>query len=123
MMYPKLSSAMPTGVARAVGSCLLLAMAIVSGCFEQGTRERYEPILPPPDPVEEPTAVADPPGSDPVTPPAEEYLDAGPLQFRIVWDGSTVPTSEYVRGVDAAAGEAERGLADDPEIDAGTDGG
>ncbi|MEY4549672.1 MAG: hypothetical protein RL685_5867 [Pseudomonadota bacterium] len=107
--------------ARAAGVFLLLGIALLSGCFEEGTGERYEPILPQPDPVEDPTAVATPPVTDPVTTPTE-YLDAGPLQFRIQWDGSTVPTSEYVRGVDAAAGEQERGFAD-PEPDAGADGG
>lgn len=120
MMSAKSPSPLTSRVARAAGALLLLGVAALSGCFEEGTRERYEPILPAPDPVDEPTAIGDPPVSNPVLPP-EEDLDAGPLQFRMIWDGSTIPTSEYVRGVDAAAGEAERGFADPP--DAGADGG
>lgn len=119
-MFVSSSSSMTGRVARAAGAFLLLGFALVSGCFEEGALERYEPILPQPDPVDDPTAVADPPVTGPVTTPTEE-LDAGPLQFRIKWDASTIPTSEYVRGVDAAAAEQERGFAD-PE-DAGADGG
>ena len=110
-------------LARFAGSLLVLAVAAVSGCFEEGTRGRNEPVVPEPQPQEEPVGVTDPPpGTDPVIPPPEEELDAGPLQFRIDWDGSTTPTSTYVRGVDAAAAEAERGFGD-PTPDSGADGG
>jgi hypothetical protein len=50
--------------------------------------------------------------------PKPTELDAGPIQFQFVFDASTTPSSEYVKGVDAAAGVAERGFADE---DAGPD--
>jgi hypothetical protein len=49
---------------------------------------------------------------DPPTPSSPE-LDAGPSDDEFIFDASTIPTSEYVRGWDAAAAEAERGSADE----------
>lgn len=121
-MIPSLSAAHARRLTRLAGPVLLLAIALASGCFEEGTRQRYERNAPAPDPVEDPTGVGDPPPTGDPEPPPQEYVDAGPLQFRIQWDGSTTPTSEYVQGVDAAAGEAARGTAD-PNEDAGSDGG
>jgi hypothetical protein len=59
----------------------------------------------------------DPAGNDPTSPTSAE-LDAGPIQDQFIFDASTIPTSEYVRGWDAAAGESERGFVDE---DAGPD--
>lgn len=44
----------------------------------------------------------------------DEDLDAGTGGYQIGtdWDGNTRPTSDNVRGIDAAAGEDDRGTAD-----------
>lgn len=95
-----------------------LALAVLSGCFEEGARLRRE---------QEPAAVEVPEESATSTPPvvdpvpgqggsgadlASDELDAGPIQFQFARDGSTTPTAEYVRGVDATAAEDARGFAD-----------
>ena len=50
-----------------------------------------------------------------------EDLDAGTGGYQIGtdWDGNTNPTSDNVRGVDAAAGEGDRGTADPDGGDGG----
>ena len=50
-----------------------------------------------------------------------DELDAGTGGYQIGtdWDGNTRPTSENVRGIDAAAGEDDRGAADPDGGDAG----
>lgn len=109
---------------RATGG-LLLALALAVGCGE-GARPRSEDALPRSQtPADASKLVGStPPAAQPVlgdgADPASDDLDAGPIQFQFVFDASTTPTSEYVRGVDAAAGEAERGFA---EEDAGSDAG
>lgn len=65
----------------------------------QPTQHQQEPVD---------SGVTEQPPSDASTPPPYP-----------IFDGSTTPTSEYVRGVDAAAGEDERGTAD--PVDAGPD--
>jgi hypothetical protein len=50
---------------------------------------------------------------------APSLHDASTTAAYPIFDGSTTPTSEYVRGVDAAAGEGVRGTAD--PVDAGPD--
>jgi len=102
---------------------LLLALAV--GCG-QGGRARASDALPQSHtPAESSEPVGSTPSeSEPVVDEgsntASQELDAGPIQFQFAFDASTTPTSEYVRGVDAAAGEAERGFTDE---DAGSDAG
>jgi len=51
----------------------------------------------------------------------DEELDAGTGGYQIGtdWDGNTAPTAENAHGIDAAAGEDERGTADPDAGDGG----
>jgi len=108
----------------------LLALVLATACGGGGRPSAEDPRPQPQTPTgSEPVGTSsepDPVGGD-GTNPASDDLDAGPIQFQFVFDGSTTPTSEYVHDVDAAAGEAERGVAHDDAgsaaSDAGPDGG
>jgi hypothetical protein len=69
--------------------------------------------------------IEDPNGQHNQQPPVDSGVPEPPISDASTtppyptFDSSTIPTSEYVRGVDAAAGEDARGTAD--PVDAGPD--
>jgi hypothetical protein len=106
---------------------LLLALVLAAACGGGG-RPRADDPRPQSQTPTGSESVGSDPGADPAggegSDTASDELDAGPVQFQFLFDGSTTPSSEYVHDVDAAAGEAVRGLAgDDAGSDSGPDGG
>lgn len=102
---------------------VLLGLQLAAGCSSGG--HSRQPAGTGPDTLtsSKPTgstdsdAAAEPSGNEQTDPTAAQ-LDAGPIQDQYIFDASTIPTSDYVRGWDAAAGEADRGFVDE---DAGAD--
>jgi hypothetical protein len=97
----------------------LLALELAAGCSSGGHSQPSPDTLTSskPTPSAGSDAAVEPSHEEPTSSTPQE-LDAGPIQDQFIFDASTTPTSEYVRGWDAAAGEAERGFADE---DAGPD--
>lgn len=105
------------------GAGALLGLQLAAACSSGGHSRQPGSSAPDTLTSSKPTGSADSdaaldPAGDLQTDPNPAELDAGPIQDQFVFDASTIPTSEYVRGWDAAAGESERGFVDE---DAGPD--